>query len=375
MAKKKKEDLSESPTLADDSVDAIIGSVLEDSRTLADETEGEESDPIDWFDTGCVLLNCQISGRWNGGVPDNKMFMPAGVEASGKSLIMKKIIADAVNRCGYKAIHFGTEGETTKSDFAAHGIPLDKVFVAKAPLETHKIGANSTKSVQIQQWHTVNIKNKWFDLINKFKPNPKVLLSLDSLSNLPGLEELLAAAEGKATEDMGRRNKQLKAFVRAIIDPASTKRIPIISIAHVYQSIGLYSTTEVSSGTGFKYGASIVPLFRPKPIKDGDEVTGIRVSSHIRKNRFAKPFTTIEFDIYFDGGIDRYSGLLEYAKKFGFLDIVAGGSKGNCIVLTTDPENKIPIRDFDGEARTQFWEKLLIEGFGDALNEEFRFRG
>lgn len=373
MAKKKEKDLSET-NKSDDSVDAIIDSVLEDSRTLAEEADGEESDPIDWFDTGCVLLNCQISGRWNGGVPDNKMFMPAGPEASGKSYVMKNIVADAINRCGYYNIHFGTEGETTKSDFESHGIPLDRVRVARAPLETHKVG-NGSKSVQIQQWHTVNIKNKWFDLINKFKPNPKVIFTLDSLSNLPGLEELLAAAEGKATEDMGRRNKQLKAFIRAVIDPASTKRIPIISIAHVYQSIGLYSTTEVSSGTGAKYGASIVPLFRPKPIKDGDEITGIQVTSHIKKNRFAKPFTTITFDIYFDGGMDRYSGLLEYAKKFGFLDVVGGGNKGNCIVLTTDPDTKIPIRDLVGEERKAFWEKLLVEGFGDALNEEFRFRG
>jgi hypothetical protein len=249
----------------------------------------------------------------------------------------------------------------------AHGIPLDKVIKPEPPKPKEK--------ESVRMWHTVNLKNKLVQFINYLKPDPKVMLVIDSLSNLPGAEELEVAVKDKDTEDMGRRNKQLKTMFRVISEPAATKRIPIVMISHVYKTIGLFSSTEISSGTGAKYNASITPLFTPSVIKDGDEVLGITIKSYIKKNRLARPFTTVMIDIFFDGGMDRYSGLLEYAEKFGFLTISSNnGNLGKCMILTTEPDKKIPLKSLDKEDWKIFWEKLLIEGLGDALNDHFRFK-
>lgn len=379
MAKHKEKDLKpchpdpvEANKKRQDVLDDLIGSVFQESKRLSDYDDGEsEFDVIDYFDTGCILLNCQLSGRWDGGCPDNKILMLAGVEASGKSYVMKNVVASAIKK-GYAVVYFDTEGELKRDDLEkSHGIPASKVLIPQPPVRKGKEGND------LQMWDTINLKNKWLQMIDKIKPGQKIICVLDSLSNLPSPGELESSLADKDTGDMGQRNKQLKAMFRSISSPAAKKRIPIVVISHVYKTIGTFSTTEISAGTGAKYNASMTPLFTPKPIKVGEgeesEVIGIQVKSHVKKNRLAKPFTTIYFDIYFDGGMDRYSGLLEYAEKFGFLQLVNGGSNGKCMVLTTEPDKKIPLKTMTPKKWKTFWDNLLIEGLGDALNKEFRF--
>lgn len=354
-----------------DILDDLISNVYEDSKKLSDYEDGDsEYEVVDFFDTGHILLNCQISARWDGGCPDNKILMMAGLEASGKSYIMKNIIKDATNRCGYKVLYFDTEGELRTEDLKNHDIDPKRVLIPKPPKRKGKDGND------LEMWDTINLKNKWTQTINYLKPDSKIMIILDSLSNLASSKEINDSLKDDDAGDMGQRNKQLKAMFRVISAPASTKRVPIVMISHVYKTIGLFSATEISSGQGAKYNASITPIFSPTVIKEGDEVVGIRVKSFVKKNRLAKPFTTIEYDIFFDGGLDRYSGLESYAIRFGLLSTANGGSKGTCYVLPNDPETKIPIKMLkdNKEEYKNFWENLLKNGFGDKLNEFFKFK-
>jgi len=373
MAKEKIKETETKPKekeIKKDILDDLIANVYESSKKLSDYEEGDsEYEVKDYFDTGHILLNCQISARWDGGCPDNKILMMAGAEASGKSYIMKNIISDAINRCGYKVLYFDTEGELRTEDLSNHGIPADKVLVPKPPVRKGKDGDN------LLMWDTTSLKNKWIQTINYLKPDSKIMFVLDSLSNLPSSKEISDSLEDSDAEDMGRRNKQLKSMFRSISSPASTKRIPIVMISHVYKTIGLFSSIEISSGTGAKYNASITPLFTPTIIKEGEDNIGINVRSFVKKNRLAKPFTTINYEIYFDGGLDRYSGLEEYAVKFGIIETVNAGSKGKCYVVDKDVDNKIPLKDLksDKKAYSEFWQMLLKNGFGEKLNNYFKF--
>lgn len=354
-----------------DILDNLIAEVFEGSKKLSDyDDDDSEFVILNYFDTGHVLLNCQISGKWDGGCPDNKILMMGGLEASGKSYIMKNILSDATNRCGYGVLYFDTEGELRKEDLENHNIPINRILIPKPPKRKGK------DFNELEMWDTANIKNKWLQTINAVKPNSKIMIVLDSLSNLASNKEIADSLNDDDAGDMGGRNKQLKSLFRTISASASKKRIPIIMISHIYKTIGLFSTVELSAGQGAKYNASITPLFTPTNIKEGDEVVGIRVKSFVKKNRLAKPFTTIEFDIYFNGGLDRYSGLDDYAVKFGMLETANGGSKGKCYVLPTAPDVKIPIKllKSDGDKYEEFWENLLKNGLGEKLNEYFEFK-
>lgn len=353
-----------------DILDELIANVYQESQRLSDYEDGDsEYEVLDYFDTGHILLNCQLSSKWNGGCPDNKILMMAGLEASGKSYIMKNIIADATNRCGYRVLYYDTEGELVKQDLVNHKIDPNRVLIPKPPKRKGKEGND------LEMWDTVNLKNKLVQTIEYLKPNSKMMIIIDSLSNLASNKEIEDSLNDNDAGDMGQRNKQLKAMFRVISAVASRKRIPFVIISHIYKTIGLFSSTEISSGQGAKYNASVTPVFTPTLIKEGDEIVGIRVKSYIKKNRLAKPFTTIEYDIYFDGGLDRYSGLEDYAVKFGLLVTANAGSKGKCYILPGS-EEKIPLKELksDPVKYKSFWDSLLENGFGDQLHEFFKFK-
>lgn len=72
---------------------------------------------------------------------------------------------------------------------------------------------------------------------------------------------------------------------------------------------------EVEAGS--KYAASLTVNLTKAKEKDGDEVVGSVITCTLIKSRLVKEQTRVKVLIRFNGGLDRYYGLVELAEKAG----------------------------------------------------------
>ena len=74
----------------------------------------------------------------------------------------------------------------------------------------------------------------------------------------------------------------------------------------------------VTHNSGAKYAADIIVFLSKKKDRDADKaVVGNIVKARMMKSRLTKEETAVETRILFDGGLDRYYGLLEMAIEQG----------------------------------------------------------
>jgi hypothetical protein len=92
-------------------------------------------------------------------------------------------------------------------------------------------------------------------------------------------------------------------------------KVPLIVTNHVYSVIGSYfPTKEMAGGQGAKYAADIIVFLSKKKDRATDKsVVGNIVKARMMKSRLTKEETAVETRILFDGGLDRYYGLLAMA--------------------------------------------------------------
>lgn len=81
----------------------------------------------------------------------------------------------------------------------------------------------------------------------------------------------------------------------------------------------------VTHNTGGMYSANQVFIIGKSQEKEGTEVVGWNFTLNVEKSRFVKEKSKLSFLVTYQGGIDKYSGLLDEAMELGF---VASPTKG-----------------------------------------------
>jgi hypothetical protein len=90
-------------------------------------------------------------------------------------------------------------------------------------------------------------------------------------------------------------------------------------INHTYKEIGLFPRDIVGGGTGSYYGADNIWILGRQQDKDGGEIAGYHFVINVEKSRFVKEKSKIPITISFEGGINRWSGLLDIALDGGYV--------------------------------------------------------
>ena len=109
------------------------------------------------------------------------------------------------------------------------------------------------------------------------------------------------------------RAKALKGLFRMVTPYLTMKDIPMLAINHTYQEIGLYPKNIVSGGTGIYYSADNIWIIGRQQEKVGTEIAGYNFIINVEKSRFVKEKSKIPISVTWDGGIEKYSGLLPLA--------------------------------------------------------------
>jgi hypothetical protein len=160
-----------------------------------------------------------------------------------------------------------------------------------------------------------------FDITSQLKnidKGDRVCIVIDSVGNLASKKEVEDALNEKSVADMTRA-KQMKSLFRIITPHLNLKDIPLVAINHTYKEIGLYPKDIVSGGTGAYYSSDAIWIVGRQQEKDGKEIKGYHFVINIEKSRHVREKSKIPITVTFEGGISKWSGLLDVAVEGGYI--------------------------------------------------------
>lgn len=276
------------------------------------------NDPDIWVSTGSYGLNYLISGDFYKGVPMGKVTVFAGESGAGKSYIVSGNIAKAAQEQGIFVVMIDTENALDEAWLHNLGVDTgdDKML---------RITASMVDDVaKIVSDFVAEYKTNYLDLPREDRP--KIMFIVDSIGMLLTPTEVNQFQAGDMKGDMGRKAKQLKAFVSNCVNMFGDLNIGMVVTNHTYASQDMFDPDDkISGGSGFIFASSIVVAMRKYKLKEDDEgnktseVNGIRSTCKVVKTRYAKPFESIKIDIPWETGMNPISGLFDLFEKSGVL--------------------------------------------------------
>lgn len=309
----------------------LLKDIDDDYTSIADD-EKSAGEIGGYIDTGCLMLNALLSGGRlrQGGLPDNRIVGLAGESSVGKTYVAIDIAKNFLEHDPKSVVfYYDTEAAINKDMLESRGIDSKRVVIAEVDTLQH-FRTHCLRTIDAYQ------KNMGTD-------KPRLLIVLDSLGMLSTSKEMADSTEGKDTKDMTRA-QVVRAVFRTITLKAARARIPIIVTNHVYVGMGMFPSTEVSGGGGFKYATSAIIVLGKSKDKDGTEVVGNIIRAKNMKSRVSKENSHITMRLSYKTGLDKYYGLLELAEKYGIFKKVStryelpDGSKVFGKAINTNPE-------------------------------------
>jgi RecA/RadA recombinase len=275
---------------------------IKDSNTLSDSKFFNKKDMIQ---TSIPVLNIALSGSLTGGLtPGLTMFAgPSKHFKSAFSLILAKAYLDKYSDA--VILFYDSEFGSPQSYFDSFGIDTKRIL--------------HTPITDIEQ-----LKHDCMSQINNINRGDHIMIIVDSVGNLASKKEVDDALDGKSVADMTRA-KQMKSLFRMITPHLTIKDIPMIVINHTYKEIGLYPKDIVSGGTGSYYSSDNIFIIGRQQEKDGTEITGYNFIINVEKSRYVREKSKIPVEVSFEGGISKWSGLLDIALEGGFVTKPSNG--------------------------------------------------
>jgi|TARA_R110002111_G_C5977104_1_gene370781 RecA/RadA recombinase len=249
--------------------------------------------------TPVPMVNVALSGRVDGGLTPG-LLMLAGPSKHFKSAFAL-LMAAAYQKKNKDAVilFYDSEFGTPQAYFESFGVNMDQVI------------------------HTpiTNVEELKFDIMKQLEgitKDDKVCIVIDSIGNLASKKEVDDAMDGKSVADMSRA-KQMKSLFRMITPHLNLKDIPLVAVNHTYKEIGLYPKDVVSGGTGAYYSADSIWIIGRQQEKVGTEIKGYHFIINIEKSRYVREKSKIPVTVTFEGGISKWSGLMDVAEAGGYL--------------------------------------------------------
>jgi hypothetical protein len=113
----------------------------------------------------------------------------------------------------------------------------------------------------------------------------------------------------------------------------------------------------VGGGTGSYYSADNIYILGRQQDKDGTEIKGYHFIINVEKSRYDKEKSKIPISVSFDGGISKWSGLLDIALESKHVVKPSNGWYAKVDSETGEvEEKKYRIKDTDTK---EFWSSIL----------------
>jgi RecA/RadA recombinase len=290
----------------------------------------------DMIPTSVPIINVALSGKLDGGLTPG-LTMWAGPSKHFKtafSLLMAKSYLDKYPDAAL--LFYDSEFGTPQSYFDSFGIDTNRVL--------------HTPLTDIEQ-----LKFDVMQQLTSLERDDKLIIIIDSIGNLASKKEVDDALEGKSVADMSRA-KQVKSLFRMVTPHLTMKDIPMIVVNHTYMEIGMFPKAIVGGGTGSYYSADNIFILGRQQEKEGTEVVGYNFIINVEKSRYVKEKSKIPVSVSFDGGISRWSGLLDIALDGGFVVKPSNGWYSKVDEDGVIEDKKYRIKETD---TSDFWLPIL----------------
>ena len=289
----------------------------------------------DIVQTTVPALNVALSGKLDGGLTSgltvfagpSKHFKTAFAMLLSKSYLDK--YEDGV------VLFYDSEFGAPQGYFDSFGIDTDRVV--------------HTPVTDIEQ-----LKHDVMSQLQGIERGDRVIIVVDSVGNLASKKEVDDALDGKSVADMTRA-KQMKSLFRMVTPHLTIKDIPAVVVNHTYKEIGLFPKDVVSGGTGVYYSADNIFIIGRQQEKEGKEVVGYNFIINVEKSRFVREKSRIPIEVTWEGGISKWSGLLDMALESGH---VVKPSNGWYAKSSEDDAKKVRIKDTYNK---EFWIPILSD--------------
>ena len=310
MAKtKSKSELSDSlaNTLADSINKQFKGQALKTAFFLAGDNDAP-THVTEFISSGCSMLDLAISNRPNGGFPVGRITEITGLEASGKSLLAAHTLAETQKRGGL-AVYIDTEAATSAEFLEAIGADLKTMLYV--PLETIEEIFETIETI--------------VDGVRKSDKDRLVTIVVDSIMGASTKIEMAAEydKDGYATS----KSIILSKAMRKVTNWIARERICLIFTNQLRTKLGVSFGDQwtTAGGKAIPFHASVRLRLKntgqiKAKINGVEQIVGSKTNVQVVKNRIGPPHRKVDYEIYYDSGIDNYGGWLTIMKTF---DIVA----------------------------------------------------
>jgi RecA/RadA recombinase len=249
--------------------------------------------------TQVPMVNVALSGRVDGGLTPGLTVLagPSKHFKTAFSLLMAsaylKKYDDAV------VLFYDSEFGTPQNYFESFDIDMDRVV--------------HTPIMDVEQ-----LKFDIMKQLDGIERGDRVCIIIDSVGNLASKKEVEDAMNEKSVADMSRA-KQMKSLFRMVTPHLTLKDIPLIAVNHTYMEIGMFPKAVVSGGTGIYYSADNIWIIGRQQEKDGTDIAGYHFVINVEKSRYIKEKSKIPISVTWDGGINKWSGLMALALEANYL--------------------------------------------------------
>jgi RecA/RadA recombinase len=299
--------------------------------------------------TDVPMINVALSGKLDGGIiPGLTMWAgPSKHFKTAFSLLMAKAYMDKYPEA--VLLFYDSEFGTPIKYFETFGIDMERV------LHTPLTDIEQLKFDIMQQLQDVN-------------RGDKLMIILDSIGNLASKKEVDDALDGKSVADMSRA-KQVKSLFRMVTPHLNLKDIPMVVVNHTYKEIGMFPKDIVGGGTGSYYSADNIFILGRQQEKEGTEIVGYNFIINVEKSRYTKEKSKIPIAVSFDGGIQKYSGLVDIGIDGGFISKPSPGWYAKVDQETGEVGDKVR---FDATQTDEFMLPLLKSAkFKEYVNQKY----
>ena len=321
-------------------------STIKDSAILSKSKFFTDKDMVP---TDVPMINVALSGKLDGGIiPGLTMWAgPSKHFKTAFSLLMAKAYMDKYPEA--VLLFYDSEFGTPIKYFETFGIEMERV------LHTPLTDIEQLKFDIMQQLQEIN-------------RGDKLMIILDSIGNLASKKEVDDALDGKSVADMSRA-KQVKSLFRMVTPHLNLKDISMVVVNHTYKEIGMFPKDIVGGGTGSYYSADNIFILGRQQEKTGTEITGYNFIINVEKSRYTREKSKIPISVSFDGGIQKYSGLVDIAIEGGFLSKPSPGWYAKVDQKTGEIGDKVR---FEATQTDDFMLPLLKdEKFKEYVNQKY----
>ena len=305
----------------------------------------------DMIPTSVPMINVALSGKLDGGLTPGLTVLagPSKHFKTAFSLLMAKAYMDKYPDA--VMLFYDSEFGTPQAYFDSFGIDTSRVL--------------HTPITDVEQ-----LKFDVVGQLNNLERGEKVIIVIDSVGNLASKKELEDALNEKSVADMSRA-KALKGLFRMITPYLTMKDVPMVVVNHTYMEIGMFPKAVVSGGTGIYYSADTIWILGRQQDKDGTEIKGYHFIINVEKSRYVKEKSKIPVSVSFDGGIQRYSGLLDIALAGNFVVKPSNGWYQK-VDRTTGELIGGKVREKD-TLNKEFWQDILTSAeFQKYITDNFQ---